>query len=146
MKKKVADEEPTLFSEFLPEVPTEPAKDTLEPAAVAGTAEKKFNDSEAGSAKQAKDLHEPVDEVKPTKTNKIEKTNTYNIKGEKKMKKTEKKQAQETTTVTLQKSTAAKAKRLAMLEGVSVKAYLDKLVDERFARERDKLIAEINNL
>lgn len=146
MKKKVADDEPTLFGEFLPEVPTEPVKDTQEPAAVAGTAEKKFDESEAGSVKQVKDPHEPVDEVKPAETNNNEKTYTYYKKGEKKMKKSEKKQAQETTTVTLHKSTVAKAKRLAMLEGVSVKAYLDKLVDERFARERDKLIAEINNL
>lgn len=146
MKKKGTNEGPSLFDVELLEVPTKPVLDPQEPVAGAEKAEAKTNIIEAGSAKQVKDPHEPVDEVKPAETNNNEKTYTYYKKGEKKMKKSEKKQAQETTTVTLHKSTAAKAKRLAMLEGVSVKAYLDKLVDERFARERDKLIAEINNL
>ena len=144
MKKKGIDNGPSLFDVELLEVPTKPVLDPQEPVAGAEKAEAKANIMEAGSSEPVKDTPEPVAVAVPAETNKNEKTYTYYKKGEKKMKQTEKKQAQ--TTVTLNKSTANKAKRLALLDGVSLKTYFEKLVDERFARERAKLIQEINNL
>ncbi len=105
-----------------------------------------FNqEKQEAPAKPVYETHEPVDKSAPVLTKVSEKQhNINNIEANKMNSKT--KPEKGTTTLTITKSAHKKLQMLAHVAGMSQRDFFAKLIDERFALEKNKIIENLKKM